>query len=44
LISRLSERYRLVVLSVREPEIEATVRRIYDERLLHQATAAKSEI
>jgi ABC-2 type transport system ATP-binding protein len=34
LISRLSERYRLVDLSVREPEIEATVRRIYEERLL----------
>ncbi|MBI1802164.1 MAG: ABC transporter ATP-binding protein [Chloroflexi bacterium] len=34
LISRLSARYRLVDLSVREPEIEATVRRIYEERLL----------
>jgi ABC-2 type transport system ATP-binding protein len=34
LISRLSARYRLVDLSVREPEIETTVRRIYEERLL----------
>ncbi len=36
LISRLSARYRLIDLSVREPEIEATVRRIYEERLLEQ--------
>jgi ABC-2 type transport system ATP-binding protein len=34
LIRRLSECYRLVDLSVREPEIEATVRRIYEEKLL----------
>jgi ABC-2 type transport system ATP-binding protein len=34
LIGRLSEKYRLLDLSVREPEIEATVRRIYEERLL----------
>jgi ABC-2 type transport system ATP-binding protein len=34
LIGRLSARYRLLDLSVREPEIEATVRRIYEERLL----------
>jgi ABC-2 type transport system ATP-binding protein len=34
LISRLSARYRLNDLSVREPEIEDTVRRIYEERLL----------
>ncbi len=34
LIGRLSARYRLMDLSVREPEIEATVRRIYEERLL----------
>jgi ABC-2 type transport system ATP-binding protein len=34
LIGRLSQRYRLRDLSVREPEIEATVRRIYEERLL----------
>lgn len=34
LIQRLSARYRLLDLSVREPEIEATVRRIYEERLL----------
>ena len=36
LIARLSERYRIADLSVREPEIEATVRRIYEERLLEQ--------
>jgi hypothetical protein len=34
LIGRLSARYRLLDLSVREPEIEATVRRIYEEKLL----------
>jgi ABC-2 type transport system ATP-binding protein len=34
LIGRLSARYRLHDLSVREPEIEDTVRRIYEERLL----------
>ena len=34
LISRISARYRIRDLSVREPEIEATVRRIYEERLL----------
>jgi ABC-2 type transport system ATP-binding protein len=34
LIGRLSARYRIRDLAVREPEIEATVRRIYEERLL----------
>lgn len=34
LISRISARYRIRDLSVREPEIEDTVRRIYEERLL----------
>jgi len=34
LIQRLSARYRLLDLSVREPEIEATIRRIYEEKLL----------
>lgn len=34
LIGRLSARYRIRDLSVREPEIEATIRRIYEERLL----------
>jgi len=37
LIGRLSARYRILDLSVREPEIEATVRRIYEERLLDTA-------
>ncbi|MCI0521000.1 MAG: ATP-binding cassette domain-containing protein [Chloroflexi bacterium] len=34
LIGRLSERYRIQDLQVREPDIEDTVRRIYEERLL----------
>jgi ABC-2 type transport system ATP-binding protein len=34
LIGRLSARYRIRDLQVREPEIEATIRRIYEERLL----------
>jgi ABC-2 type transport system ATP-binding protein len=34
LIARVSEHFRLHDLSVREPEIEATIRRIYEERLL----------
>ncbi|MBN1583908.1 MAG: ATP-binding cassette domain-containing protein [Anaerolineae bacterium] len=34
LIGRLSARYRILDLQVREPDIEATVRRIYQERLL----------
>jgi ABC-2 type transport system ATP-binding protein len=34
LIGRLSSRYRIRDLAVREPEVEATIRRIYEERLL----------
>jgi ABC-2 type transport system ATP-binding protein len=34
LIGRVSAHYRILDLSVREPEIEATIRRIYEERLL----------
>ena len=34
LIGRLSQAYRLRDLEVREPDIEATIRRIYEERLL----------
>jgi ABC-2 type transport system ATP-binding protein len=34
LIGRLSTQYRIRDLSVREPDIEATIRRIYEERLL----------
>jgi len=34
LIQRLSRDYRIADLTVQEPEIEATVRRIYEERLL----------
>ncbi len=37
LIRRLTGRYRIVDLSVREPDIEATVRRIYEERLLEES-------
>lgn len=36
LIGRVSARYRIRDLSVREPEIEATIRRIYEERLLER--------
>ncbi|MCP4541274.1 MAG: ATP-binding cassette domain-containing protein [Chloroflexi bacterium] len=34
LIGRLSDNYRIRDLQVREPEVEETVRRIYEERLL----------
>lgn len=34
LIGRLSSQYRINDLSVREPDIEATIRRIYEEKLL----------
>jgi len=34
LISRLSQKYRIVDLEVREPDIESTIRRIYEEKLL----------
>jgi ABC-2 type transport system ATP-binding protein len=37
LIGRLSQRYRIRDLSVREPDVEATIRRIYTERLLEKA-------
>lgn len=36
LIGRLSARYRILDLEVREPEIEATIRRIYEERLFDE--------
>lgn len=39
LIGRISERYRVRDLSVREPQIEATIRRIYEDRLLDQPAA-----
>ena len=34
LIGRISEKYRIRDLEVREPDIEATIRRIYEEQLL----------
>ena len=34
LIGKISQRYRIRDLSVKEPEIENTIRRIYEERLL----------
>ncbi len=37
LIGRLSTQFRIRDLSVREPEIEVTIRRIYEERLLEEA-------
>jgi ABC-2 type transport system ATP-binding protein len=36
LIGRLSTHYRILDLEVREPDIESTVRRIYEERLLEK--------
>jgi len=33
----LSAPYRINDLAVREPDIEATIRRIYEERLLEQS-------
>ncbi len=36
LIGRISARYRIHDLAVREPDIEATIRRIYEERLLEK--------
>jgi ABC-2 type transport system ATP-binding protein len=36
LIGRLSARYRIRDLEVREPDIETTIRRIYEERLLER--------
>lgn len=36
LIGRLSDKFRLRDLEVREPDIETTVRRIYEERLLEK--------
>jgi ABC-2 type transport system ATP-binding protein len=36
LIGQLSTQFRIQDLSVREPDIEATIRRIYEERLLEQ--------
>jgi ABC-2 type transport system ATP-binding protein len=36
LIGRLSARYQILDLQVREPRIEDTVRRIYEERLLER--------
>ncbi len=41
LIARLASRYRLADLSVREPQIEATVRRIYEEGLLDEGRSAE---
>ena len=38
LINRLSSKFRIRDLSVREPEIEATIRRIYEEGLLEPDT------
>ena len=35
LIGRVSARYNIQDLAVREPDIEATIRRIYEEHLLH---------
>ena len=36
LIGRISENFRILDLEVREPDIEATIRKIYEERLLEK--------
>ena len=36
LINQLSARYRIRDLEVREPDIETTIRRIYEDRLLEK--------
>jgi ABC-type uncharacterized transport system ATPase subunit len=36
LIGRLSEKFSIYDLGVREPDIESTIRRIYEERLLER--------
>ncbi len=36
LIGRISQRFRIRDLAVREPDIEATIRRIYEEKLLEK--------
>ena len=38
LIGRLSSKFNIRDLEVREPEIEATIRRIYEEKLLEGHT------
>ncbi len=40
LIAKLVSRYRILDLTVREPEVENTVRRIYEERLLAQESTS----
>lgn len=40
LIQRLASRYRIIDLTVREPAIEDTVRRIYEKQLLAQTPPA----
>ncbi len=44
LIGRISRQYRVQDLSVREPEIETTIRRIYQERLLDEPAAANAPV
>jgi ABC-2 type transport system ATP-binding protein len=41
LINRISSKFRIQDLSVREPEIEATIRRIYEEGLLRSGNETK---
>jgi ABC-2 type transport system ATP-binding protein len=43
LINRLSRRYRIRDLEVREPDLEATIRRIYEERLLENEVDSTAE-
>ena len=43
LIGRLSALYRIADLSVREPQVEATIRRIYEGQLLRHSGEAECE-
>lgn len=43
LIQQLSQRFQLVDLTVREPEVERTIRRIYEEKLLAPPEAESDE-
>ncbi|HEY5595758.1 MAG TPA: ATP-binding cassette domain-containing protein, partial [Candidatus Bipolaricaulota bacterium] len=43
LIQQLSQRFQLADLTVREPEVEHTIRRIYEEKLLTPDEAASQE-
>jgi ABC-2 type transport system ATP-binding protein len=43
LIGRISAQYRIRDLSVREPEVEETIRRIYEEKLLDRPSGISTK-